>query len=73
MSPNMIGALIGCVVGIMGFLFIRLAASRVESKGVGPEPTKTAGILRTVAWLDLVFFIVAGYFIGPMIVSASPN
>lgn len=73
MTPNMIGAIIGFVVGFMGFLFIRLAASRVESKGVGPEPAKTAGILRTVAWLDLVFFVVAGYFIGPMIVSGAAN
>lgn len=73
MTPNMIGAAIGFVVGLMGFFFIRLAASRVESNGVGPEPAKTAAILRTVAWVDLVFFIAAGYFFGPMIVSGTTN
>lgn len=71
MSPNVIGAIVGFVVGFMGFLFIRVAASRVESKGVGPEPAKTAGILRTVAIVDLAVFTVLGYFVGPMIVSGA--
>ncbi|MGI9480500.1 MAG: hypothetical protein ACR2PI_27670 [Hyphomicrobiaceae bacterium] len=71
MSPNLIGAIIGFIVGFMGFLFIRVAASRVESKGVGPEPEKTAGILRTVAIVDLAVFTVLGYFVGPMIVSGA--
>jgi hypothetical protein len=69
----MIGALIGCIVGFMGFLFIRLAASRVESKGVGPEPKKTASILRTIAVIDMIFFTVVGYFVGPMIVTGAGN
>lgn len=73
MSPNMIGALVGCIVGLAGFVFIRFAASRVESKGVGPEPSKTAGILRIVAFVDLVLFTVIGYFVGPMIVSGAAN
>ena len=73
MSPQLVGAIVGFVVGLMGFVFIRVAASRVESKGVGPEPSKTAGILRTVAFIDLIVFTVVGYFIGPMIVTGSAN
>lgn len=71
MSSNVLGAIVGFVVGLMGFLFIRLAASRVESKGVGPEPAKTAAILRTVAVVDLALFTVLGYFVGPMIVAGA--
>ena len=71
MSPHVVGAIVGFVVGMMGFLFIRLAAARVESKGVGPTPVKTAGMLRTVAIVDLVVFTVLGYFVGPMIVSGT--
>ena len=71
MTPHVIGAIVGFVVGLMGFLFIRLAAYRVETEGVGPEPAKTAGMLRIVAVADLVLFTVLGYFVGPMIVSGT--
>ena len=71
MSPNMVGALVGLAVGLIGYMYLRLAASRVESNGVGPEPEKTAKVLRTIAFVDLVVFVIAGYFVGPMIVSNS--
>ena len=73
MSPNLVGALVGFIVGLMGFLFIRLAASRVESKGVTAEPQKAAQMLRLVAVVDLILFTVIGYFVGPMIVSSAGN
>ena len=73
MSPNIMGAIVGFVVGLMGYLFILLAAARVESKGVTKEPAKTAQVLRTVALVDLIIFVVAGYFVGPMIASSSAN
>ncbi len=71
MSPNMVGALIGFIVGLMGFITIRLVANRVESQGIGDDPSKAAGILRMVALVDFIFFIVLGYFVGPMIVGGS--
>lgn len=71
MSSNILGAIVGFVVGLAGFLFIRLAASRVESKGVGPEPARTANILRKVAVVDLALFTALGYFVGPMIVAGA--
>ena len=71
MSPNLIGAIVGFIVGFMGFLFIRLAAARVESKGVTPEPAKAARMLRMVAIADLALFTVLGYFVGPMILTPS--
>ncbi len=73
MSPNMIGAIVGFIVGLSGYLFIRLAARRVEDKGVTAEPSKTAQMLRLVALLDLIIFTVAGWFIGPMIVASGTN
>jgi H+/Cl- antiporter ClcA len=73
MSPNLMGAIVGFFVGLMGYLFIRLAAARVESKGVTKEPAKTAQMLRTVALIDLIFFVVAGYFVGPMIASSATS
>ncbi|MBU2532831.1 MAG: hypothetical protein KKB37_08820 [Alphaproteobacteria bacterium] len=69
MSPNLVGALIGFIVGFLGFVFIRLMAKRTEEKGVGPDPARTASMLRAIALFDFIFFIIAGYFIGPMIVS----
>ena len=73
MSPHIMGAIVGFVVGLMGYLFIRLAAARVESIGVTKEPAKTAHVLRTLALIDLIVFMVAGYFVGPMIASNSAN
>jgi len=72
-SPGTVGAIVGFIVGMMGFTFIRLAASRVESKGVTADPAKTAGLLRMVAVADLILFTVIGYFVGPMIVSGPGN
>ncbi len=71
MSPNMVGALVGFVVGLMGYISIRMIANRVESQGIGAEPSKTASILRRVAFLDFIFFIIVGYFIGPLIVGGT--
>jgi hypothetical protein len=71
MSPNMVGAVIGFFVGFLGYVMIRMVANRVESQGIGNEPKKTAGVLRMVALFDFIFFIVLGYFVGPMIVGNS--
>ena len=73
MSPNLVGAVFGLVVGLLGFFHIRFAAARVESKGVGPEPVATAKVLRVVAVADLILMVVIGYFVGPMIVSGAGN
>ena len=71
MSPNMVGALVGFVVGLMGFIMIRLVADRVEQNGISADPSRTAGVLRLVAVADFILFIVLGYVIGPMIVEGS--
>lgn len=70
MTPGIVGAIIGFFIGLMGYLFIRLTASRIERNGVGQEPAKVARMLRLVALLDLIFFVVAGYFIGPYMAGA---
>ena len=67
MSPNMVGALFGFLIGLSGFFFMRLAASRVESRGVTRQPEFTARILRYAALFDLVLFTVLGWFLGPML------
>jgi hypothetical protein len=71
MSPNMVGAVIGFVVGFLGYVSIRMVANRVESQGVGEDPERAASMLRMVAIFDFLFFIVLGYFVGPMIVGDS--
>ena len=71
MSPNIAGALVGFVVGLMGYLAIRLVASRIEQNGATAEPSRTAGLLRMVALADFILFIVLGYIVGPMIIEAS--
>ena len=73
MSPNMIGGIIGLIVGFMGFVVIRMVAARVESQRIGAEPQQAAKILRWVAAIDMIIFTVVGYFVGPMIVSGAGN
>jgi hypothetical protein len=71
MSPNMVGAIIGFVVGFLGYVSIRMVANRVESQGVGEDPKRAANLLRMVAIFDFLFFIALGYSVGPMIVGNS--
>ena len=71
MSPNMVGALIGCVGGFMGSVPIRMVANRVESQGLGEDPKRVASLLRIVSLIDFIFFIIVGYFVGPMIVGGA--
>ncbi len=66
MSPAMTGAIIGFVIGFMGFISLRIVANRIEEKAVTPEPKKTAAIVRIVALADWLLFTVLGFFLGPM-------
>ncbi|MEM7750267.1 MAG: hypothetical protein AAF346_18605 [Pseudomonadota bacterium] len=66
MSPAMTGALIGFVIGFMGFVSLRIVANRIETKSVTPEPKKTAAVIRIVALADWLLFTVLGFFLGPI-------
>ena len=70
MSHAMTGAILGSAIGFMGFICLRIVANRIESKGVTPEPQKTAAIVRLVASADWLFFTVLGFFLGPMMFAA---
>jgi len=67
----MAGAMIGFVLGFAGFLVLRIAASRVESRTEVTNAKQIAGILRIAALADWMLLIVVGFFIGPMISGGS--
>ncbi len=69
MSPAIMGALLGAILGIFGFLSLRSIADRVENMKDANDPKTTAQVLRIVAYGDLIIFPVVGYFIGPMVLS----
>ncbi|MEO3385693.1 hypothetical protein [Mesorhizobium sp. CAU 1741] len=60
MSVGLIGALIGLVVAILDFAFLRLLASRVDL-----ADTKRA--LNVAGVAQLVLLPVMGWFLGPVI------
>ncbi len=64
MSPALIGAAAGAVLGLVNFIVLWQIASKAE---LDPTRHKVAGMLKMVAWLDLLAFPVAGYFIAPLV------
>ncbi|MCH9806434.1 MAG: hypothetical protein K0U74_01760 [Alphaproteobacteria bacterium] len=69
MSPAMIGALVGAVLGVAGFISLRMVADRVEASKDATDPKTAASVLRIAAIGDLVIFPVVGYFVGPMLIN----
>ena len=68
MSTAMIGALAGAVLGFIAFGMIRSVAARLDHDG-SPEKKRTANLLRTVAWGDLILFPVVGFIVGPVVLN----
>jgi nitric oxide reductase large subunit len=67
MSPGFWGALVGAILGFGSYAAIRWAADRIERERPTPGAKWAAGVLRVVAWLDLVAFPVVGYVIAPLV------
>jgi hypothetical protein len=68
LSPGMIGALIGAVLGIVSYITLRVVATRVEGLKDAKDPTTAAKALRIAAVIDLIIFPVVGFVVGPMVV-----
>ena len=66
MSPQLIGVLAGGAFGLLNMGILRAVAAKMEAKAERPEQRRAAGILRTVAVLDVILFAVLGYFLVPM-------
>ena len=60
MSTGLIGALIGLVVAILDFAFLRLLAGRVDL-------AETKRALNVAGVAQLVLLPVMGWFLGPII------
>ena len=67
LSPAMIGALIGAIFGITGYIALRVLADRVENMRDAENPKTSARVLRIAALIDLVIFPVAGFIVGPIV------
>ncbi len=68
LSPALTGALIGAVIGITGYIGLRVLANRIETMPDAKDPQTSAKAIRIAALIDLVIFPVAGFFVGPMLV-----
>lgn len=69
LSPAMIGALVGAVLGIIGYISLRSVADRIENLKGTNDPKTAAKVLRIAALGDLIIFPVVGYLVGPMVLS----
>ncbi len=67
MRPELIGVAAGGVFGLFNMAVLRAVAARVEDAKPTPEKKRTAGILRTVAVVEVFVFAVLGYFLAPML------
>jgi hypothetical protein len=65
MSPGFWGALEGLIIGLASYAAIRWAAEHIERERATAK--WAAGVLRVVAWLDLIAFPVVGYVIAPLV------
>lgn len=67
MSPAIAGALVGAALGLANLIVLSRLAESLELKAKSQQQKGGAGIIRAVAWVDLVVFPIVGYFVGPMI------
>ena len=67
LTPAQIGLLAGAVFGLVNFAILRSVAARSEGMSPTPEKRRGAGIIRLVAWIDLIVFPLVGYFVAPMV------
>lgn len=66
MSIAMIGAVIGALFGLVNFFLLQKIADNMAHDAKTAGSRSTAGLLKTLAWVDLVVFPVLGYFIAPL-------
>lgn len=71
LSPAIIGALVGAVLGFAGFISLRMVADRVELNKDATDPKTAAQVLRIAAIGDLIIFPVVGFFVGPMVLGGA--
>jgi len=69
LSPAMIGALAGAVLGLIGFVSLRVMATRIENMKDANDPKTASKVLRIAALGDLILFPIVGYFIGPLVLN----
>ena len=69
LNPAMIGALVGAILGFIGFISLRAVADRVETSAEANDPKTAASVLRIAAIGDLILFPVVGYFVGPLVLT----
>ncbi|MEL6373951.1 MAG: hypothetical protein AAFR04_08270 [Pseudomonadota bacterium] len=67
MSVGLYGAMAGFVFGVVNFFILRNVARAVENQRTETS-AKTAKVLNIVAWIDIVVFAIAGYFLAPLVV-----
>ena len=66
MSPTLIGAAIGAVIGLVNFGILRSVAARMDAAKGGTVEKTSQGrrIISLVAWADLLIFPLVGAFAG---------
>ncbi len=69
LSPAMLGALVGAVLGLIGFASLRAVAARIENMKGANDPKTAAKVLRIAAIGDLILFPIVGFFVGPLVLN----
>ena len=64
MSAQMIGAAVGALVGLTGFVFLRMLASKIEREK-GEAGRQQALYLRMLAIVDVILMTALGAYAGP--------
>jgi len=64
-SAAQIGGIVGAVVGLANFVWLRGLAERLARDG--SEAGSRANIIRLVAIADMVVMPVLGYLLGPLV------
>lgn len=70
MSPEMMGLLLGLVVGFLDFVVLALMANKLVSKAKASgasdrEMTNVTQFMRGIGLFSLIAFPIIGYFLGP--------
>jgi hypothetical protein len=63
----MSGAWFGAALGLVSFAALRWVAARVEQDKPDAQTKQSAGIVRMVAFADLMLFPIIGYVVGPLV------
>ena len=68
MTPELTGALVGGMLGLLGYAMLNWVAGKIEHER-GAEGKRTASILRYAGIADFIILTLLGGYLGPIVLS----